>query len=74
MRPMSWYGGSQDSPTAEPAPRGKEAKAKVAEPVQRQLWRRLAWLTTTPLGEPVEPEEYWEGGEGRGSGTVSGTV
>ena len=52
MRPMSWYSGSQLTPTS-------VGPASSPAPIARMLARRFAWVRRTPLGWPVLPEVYW---------------
>ena len=52
MSPMSWYIGSQLTPT-------ESSVAPKARWMMAELWSRLPWVSSTPLGTAVEPEVYW---------------
>ncbi len=73
MSPMSWYSGSQLTPT-------ESSVLPMIRWMRDSLWSRLAWVSSTPLGSEVEPEVYWmkasESGVtsgGRHSCSTSGT-
>ncbi len=51
MSPMSWYGGSQDVTLTSASGRHRSTMALM-------FASRLAWVTITPRGFPVEPEVY----------------
>ncbi len=51
MSPMSWYGGNQKTPTVSDV-------LRMAAAMPRKLWRSARWVSTTPLGDPVDPEVY----------------
>ena len=48
---MSWYRGNQPITT-------ELSSWRNARWISASLWRRLPWLTATPLGVLVEPEVY----------------
>ncbi len=52
MRPMSWYGGSQETIA-------ESASCSSRRWIARRLCSRLSSPTMTPLGDEVEPEVYW---------------
>ncbi len=52
MSPMSWYGGSQMTPTLS----SRTSKAWEMSP---RLCSRLPCVSRTPFGSPVEPDVYW---------------
>ena len=49
---MSWYSGSQLTPTSV----GRTSRPAA---IARTLASRLSWVSRTPLGWPVLPEVYW---------------
>ncbi|CAM4451498.1 hypothetical protein COEX109129_27460 [Corallococcus exiguus] len=51
MRPMSWYGGSQMTPTL-------SARAPNAPWMSDRLCSRLPCVSITPFGVPVLPDVY----------------
>src|SRR5690349_12973780 len=51
MSPMSWYGGSQLTPTVSTVSPNADSAARAFD-------SRLACETTTPLGALVDPEVY----------------
>ncbi len=63
MSPMSWKSGSQETKTG-------LSLCPMARAMSSRLCRRLAWLSITPFGLPVEPEVYWR--KARSSGVMSG--
>src|SRR5574342_888080 len=50
--PMSWYGGSQLTPTS-------CAEGSNPQWINSELCQRFACVSRTPLGSAVEPEVYW---------------
>ncbi|CAM3855991.1 hypothetical protein COSO111634_27180 [Corallococcus soli] len=52
MRPMSWYGGSQMTPTL-------SRRTWNAPEMSPRLCSRFACVSITPLGVPVLPDVYW---------------
>jgi hypothetical protein len=52
MRPMSWNSGSQV------ATRSRSSTSHRSR-MLAMLCSTLPWLSATPFGEPVDPDEYW---------------
>ena len=52
ISPMSWYRGSQLTPTS-------VGFLSSPAPIARMLASRFAWVSSTPFGWPVLPEVYW---------------
>src|SRR6266540_3640121 len=52
ISPMSWYGGSHETPTV------SWEQPNVRYAVSR-LWSKFPWLTITPFGSEVDPDVYW---------------
>ena len=52
INPMSWYGGSQESPT-------RFGSGPMLRNSTSQLLIRLSCVRQTPFGDPVDPDVYW---------------
>ena len=63
MSPMSWKSGSQPANTV-------SDERRMASLTASSFAMRLPWVTTTPLGRPVDPEVYWRNARSSGRGAA----